>query len=162
MTPDARLAAALAAPLQADPALVLAKAAPDAGHPLDELVARPLLNLHAPELAAVRSPLAPAWAVRAEALRPLALAPGAALDLLVLVDLWRAYGLTALAEVDLELELARDEPIAPQDAGALVYVLAALLHRRAAPGPASTAYRSAEGTLRVDLTETRWAPRSRA
>lgn len=96
--PDA-VAERLAAPLQADPDLALVKAVPPAPHPLDDVLARPLLELHAPPLTAVRSPLGQAWAVRRELLAELPLPAGDAVDVAVLVDVHRRCGLGAVAQV---------------------------------------------------------------
>ena len=150
-TPERADVAALASVLAADRRLVLAKASSTEPHPLDELVARPLLNANAPDLAAVRSPLAPGWAVRRSLLDGLSLPAGVALNLTVLVDAWRAHGLAAIAEVALEVDPARST-IAP---GAEAYRLMAAMSRRFAGHQPlhSGAYTTPDATLRVDLGE---------
>ncbi|WP_205696327.1 glycosyltransferase family 2 protein [Conexibacter sp. SYSU D00693] len=133
--PDPAAAAeVLAAPLQADPRLVLVKAVPPMPHPLDEPVARPLLRVHAPDLAAVASPLAPAWAIRRDVLAELALPNDDAVDLTTLVDVCRLHGLTAIAQVPLALPA----PPVP-DLGPASYSLLSAMATRTGPGPSAEA-----------------------
>jgi hypothetical protein len=123
------VAEALAAPLLADEDLVLVKAVPPAAHPLDDLLARPLLELHAPALAAVHSPLAQAWAIRTRVLADLALPPGDEVDVAVLVDVHRDHGLGAIAQVPVDL------PAPGADAtGTLSYSVLAAVGERARGG----------------------------
>jgi glucosyl-3-phosphoglycerate synthase len=72
-----------------------------AGGRVTELVARPLLNLHRPELAAVVQPLAGEWAVRRDVLQTLAIPVGYGIEMAVLLDVHRFLGLDAIAQVDL-------------------------------------------------------------
>ncbi len=150
-TPSRREVAALASVLRADPGLVLAKAFTSCPEPLEVLVARPLLNAHAPDLAALRSPLAPGWAVRRSLLEELTLPTGPALHLTVLVDAWRAHGLAAIAEVTLDVGAAACTGASGCDA----YRLMVAMGRRFADEPAlhSSAYTTPDGTVRVDLGE---------
>ncbi len=76
-------------------------AAPREGGRVTELVARPLLALHWPELAGVVQPLAGEWAVRRSLLERLTLPVGYAVELAVLVEAYEAAGLDAIAQVDL-------------------------------------------------------------
>src|SRR5690349_5554225 len=71
------------------------------GGRVTELVARPLLNLHRPGLAAVVQPLAGEWAVRRRVLQTLAIPVGYGIDMAVLLDVHRILGLDAIAQVDL-------------------------------------------------------------
>jgi glucosyl-3-phosphoglycerate synthase len=103
----------LLGPLLADPAVDLVKgyydrvldAAPTHHGPqggrVTELVARPLLNLGWPELAAVVQPLAGEWAVRRAAIEQQSVPVGYGVELAVLLDVWTRSGLPALAQVDL-------------------------------------------------------------
>lgn len=93
-----RDAAPLLAALAADPELQLVRAADPEPDLLAELVARPALNLHAPELALLTSPLTRTWAIRTPELRALALPHGDAADLTVLVDVALRHGLSAIGE----------------------------------------------------------------
>jgi glucosyl-3-phosphoglycerate synthase len=103
----------LLGPLLASPGTVLVKGfydrrlddgspghAPQGGR-VTELVARPLLNLHWPELAAMVQPLAGEWAVRRSAFETLAVPTGYGVELAVLLDVVGDLGLDAVAQVDL-------------------------------------------------------------
>ncbi len=71
------------------------------GGRVTELLARPLLNLHAPELAVFDQPLAGEMAARRELLVRLPFSVGYGVEIAMLIDAWRAVGLDALAQVDL-------------------------------------------------------------
>lgn len=71
------------------------------GGRVTELVARPLLALHWPELAGVVQPLAGEWAVRRSLLEDLTVPTGYAVELSVLVDAYERGGLGSIAQVDL-------------------------------------------------------------
>ena len=86
----------LADDLPADPAA----AVPQGGR-VTELVARPLLNLYWPELAAVVQPLAGEWAVRRSLIESLPIPVGYGVEFASLTDTWRRHGLPAIAQVDL-------------------------------------------------------------
>ena len=75
-------------------------AAPQGGR-VTELVARPLLNLYWPELAAVVQPLAGEWAVRRSLIETLPVPVGYGVEFATLTDTWRGHGLPAVAQVDL-------------------------------------------------------------
>ena len=101
--------AALVGPLLADDRLELVKAAyaralgdvPEAGGRVTELVARPLINLHWPELAGVVQPLAGEYAVRREHFSSLPIPIGYGVEIALLLDTARTRGLDAIAQVDL-------------------------------------------------------------
>jgi glucosyl-3-phosphoglycerate synthase len=71
------------------------------GGRVTELLARPLLNLHAPELAVFDQPLAGEMAARRELLLRLPFSVGYGVEIAMLIDAWRAVGLDGLAQVDL-------------------------------------------------------------
>jgi glucosyl-3-phosphoglycerate synthase len=71
------------------------------GGRVTELLARPLLNLHAPELAVFDQPLAGEMAARRELLVRLPFSVGYGVEIAMLIDAWRAVGLDGLAQVDL-------------------------------------------------------------
>jgi glucosyl-3-phosphoglycerate synthase len=77
-----------------------AAALPQGGR-VTELVARPLLNLYWPELAAVVQPLAGEWAVRRSLIESLPIPVGYGVEFASLTDTWRRHGLPAIAQVDL-------------------------------------------------------------
>lgn len=68
---------------------------------MTELVARPLLTLHRPDLAGVVQPLGGEWAVRRGLLERIAVPTGYAVDLAVLIEAYEAAGLDGIAQVDL-------------------------------------------------------------
>jgi glucosyl-3-phosphoglycerate synthase len=71
------------------------------GGRVTELLARPLLNLHAPELAVFDQPLAGEMAARRKLLERLPFSVGYGVEIAMLIDAWRAVGLDGLAQVDL-------------------------------------------------------------
>jgi glucosyl-3-phosphoglycerate synthase len=75
--------------------------APSGGGRVTELMARPLLNLHAPELAVFDQPLAGEVAARRELLERIPFSAGYGVEIAMLIDAWRLTGLDGLAQVDL-------------------------------------------------------------
>jgi glucosyl-3-phosphoglycerate synthase len=71
------------------------------GGRVTELVARPLLALHWPELAGLVQPLAGEYAARRSLLEQLPFACGYGVELAMLIDTLRAQGVDAIAQVDL-------------------------------------------------------------
>ncbi len=71
------------------------------GGRVTELTARPLLNLHFPQLAGFRQPLAGEFAARRSLLEKLKFPVGYGIEIGTLIDAWRLVGLRGLAEVDL-------------------------------------------------------------
>jgi glucosyl-3-phosphoglycerate synthase len=71
------------------------------GGRLTELVARPLLSLHWPELTGVVQPLAGEWAVRRSLMEALAIPVGYGVELSTLLDTAARHGLDAIAQVHL-------------------------------------------------------------
>jgi len=74
---------------------------PHNGGRVTELVARPLLNLHFPQLAAFRQPLAGEFAARRVLLERLPFPVGYGIEIGTLIDSFRLVGLDKLAECDL-------------------------------------------------------------
>ncbi|MCK2215965.1 glucosyl-3-phosphoglycerate synthase [Actinomadura sp. ATCC 31491] len=105
----ASLVGGVLGPLLADPSLVYVKGcydrpldgAPSGGGRVTELVARPLLNLHWPELAGFVQPLAGEYAGRRSALERVPFLTGYGVELGLLIDLLDLAGLDAFAQVDL-------------------------------------------------------------
>ena len=103
----------LLGPLLTDPSVSFVKAAYDrpllaggqffaeAGGRVTELVARPLLNAHWPELAWIVQPLAGEYAARRPLLASLPFVTGYGVDLALLVDAYDAVGVGGIAQVDL-------------------------------------------------------------
>ncbi|MGI8593148.1 MAG: glucosyl-3-phosphoglycerate synthase [Solirubrobacteraceae bacterium] len=108
-------ACGLVGPLVSDPAVHFVKAfyrrpfrlgdrvTPDGGGRVTELTARPLLNLFWPELAGLRQPLSGEVAARRWALEQVPFATGYAVEIAMLVDVYRKAGLEAIAQVDLDV-----------------------------------------------------------
>jgi glucosyl-3-phosphoglycerate synthase len=78
-----------------------ARTEPDGGGRVTELVARPLLNLHWPELAGFVQPLAGEYAGRRQVLEAVPFVSGYGVEVGLLIDLLELAGLDALAQVDL-------------------------------------------------------------
>jgi glucosyl-3-phosphoglycerate synthase len=103
----------LLGPLLTDPSIAFVKAAYDrpllaggqllaeAGGRVTELVARPVLNAHWPELSGIVQPLAGEYAGRRSLLESLPFVTGYGVDLALLVDVYDAVGAAAIAQVDL-------------------------------------------------------------
>jgi len=126
----------LLGPLLSDPSVLLVKAFYDrplldvsaaGGGRVTELMARPLLNLHFPELAGVVQPLAGEYAARRSLLERLPFAAGYGVETGLLIDTVRAHGLDAVAQVDLG-----ERRHGHQDTAALGRMAATILHTVAA------------------------------
>ena len=80
-------------------------------------MARPIISLLFPELCGVVQPLAGEVAVRREAIAGLELAGGYGVELAMLIDVSRRFGVASIAEVDLDVRTHRNRPLhelAPQ------------------------------------------------
>lgn len=71
------------------------------GGRVTELVARPWLALHRPQLSAVVQPLAGEWAIRRDHFASLSVPQGYGVELATLLDTHQRHGLDAIAQVDL-------------------------------------------------------------
>jgi glucosyl-3-phosphoglycerate synthase len=125
-------------------------AMPDGGGRVTELAARPLLNRFFPELAGFVQPLAGEIAARRDLLESLPFATGYGVDIGLLIDAWRAVGLDALGQVDLDTRQNRHQSL--EALGPMAYaVLEAVAERlqrdgRLEPGAAPPFLRAgAEG-----------------
>ncbi|HVQ88222.1 MAG TPA: glucosyl-3-phosphoglycerate synthase [Actinomycetes bacterium] len=74
---------------------------PGGGGRVTELVARPLLNLHWPELAGFVQPLAGEYAARRSLLEQLPFPTGYGVEIGLLIDAYSRIGLSGMAQVDL-------------------------------------------------------------
>lgn len=109
----------LLGPLLSDDAIQLVKAVyerplvgdqqtmPAGGGRVTELVARPLLNLHWPQLAGVIQPLAGEYAARRSLLEQLPFSCGYGVDFALLIDTAQLHGVGAIAQVDLGVRVHR-------------------------------------------------------
>lgn len=119
---DPAYAVGLLGPLLTEPGVVFCKGAfdrplddgrtvlPAGGGRVTELVARPLLAAHWPDLGGVIQPLAGEYAGTREALESIPFAGAYGVDIGILIDLYESYGLDALAQVDLGVRKHRNSP----------------------------------------------------
>lgn len=104
------------------------------GGRVTELVARPLIALHFPELAGLVQPLAGEWAVRRSHFADLYVPTGYGVELAALVDTAEVLGIDAIAQVDLGRRAHRHQAL--HDLGAMAtQVIAAAARRRGSPSP---------------------------
>ncbi|MER5933847.1 glucosyl-3-phosphoglycerate synthase [Streptomyces sp. NPDC002054] len=114
---SAAFVSGIVGPLLTDPEIHFVKAmydrplgdAPGQGGRVTELVARPLLNLHWPQLAGFVQPLGGEYAVRRSLLERLPFPVGYGVELGLLVDALHTVGLDALAQVDVGVRLHRHQ-----------------------------------------------------
>ncbi len=126
----------LLAPLLGDPSVALVKGAfrrplagaPDEGGRVTELLARPLLNLHLPDLAGFAQPLAGEVAARRDLLESLAFPVGYGVEIAMLIDAYRAVGLDGLAQAQLGVRENRHQSLA--ELGAMAYQVLVAAERR--------------------------------
>lgn len=85
---------------------------PQGGGRVTELVARPLLNLFWPELAGLVQPLSGEYAGRREVLEQIPFFSGYGVELGMLIDIARLHGVNAIAQVDLERRVHRNQDVA--------------------------------------------------
>lgn len=109
---------------------------PTGGGRVTELVAKPLLRRFFPEVAAFDQPLAGEIAAETHVLRALPMATNYAVDVALLIDVWRAQGLGRLAEVDLGTRQNRHRPLAELAPMADTVVAAILSRAGVLPGDA--------------------------
>lgn len=129
----------LVGPLLADPRVMLVRGFYDRvldagsspsleGGRVTELVARPWLALHRPELSAVIQPLAGEWTVRRSAFQRLAIPIGYGIEISTLLDIQDHYGLGAIAQVDLGRRAHRHQSL--HDLSAMALEILATAERR--------------------------------
>lgn len=99
------------------------------GGRVTELVARPLIALHFPELAGLIQPLAGEWAIRRSLFESLQVPSGYAVELAALVDTARTLGVEAIAQVDLGRRAHRNQAL--RDLGAMATQVIAAAEARA-------------------------------
>ena len=105
---------------------------PDEGGRVTELMARPLLNLHAPRLAGFAQPLAGEFAARRELLEAIPFPVGYGVEIAVLIDAEGHAGLEALAESDLGQRQNRHQPL--RSLGEMAFAVLAAVERRRPDG----------------------------
>lgn len=134
----------LVGPLLGDPSVLLVKGfydrvlSSDGGPPsseggrVTELVARPLLSLWWPQLAAVVQPLAGEWALRRSLATQLPFPAGYGVELATLIDTAERFGLDAVAQVDLGSRAHQHQAV--HDLGVMAAELLAVADARS-PSP---------------------------
>jgi glucosyl-3-phosphoglycerate synthase len=133
---SARYVTGVVGPLLARPEVHLVKAAyrrpcdgrADEGGRVTELLARPLLRRHFPDLADLAQPLAGECAVRRRTVEGFDLADGYGVEIGLLIDVRHRFGRQAIAEADLGERAHRNRPLLELGAHADA-VLAAVLDR---------------------------------
>lgn len=142
----------LLGPLLTDPATAFVKATydrpilqdgvvvPAGGGRVTELVARPLLNLHWPDLAGFVQPLGGEYAARRDLLERLPFPTGYGVELGLLIDALGAVGLAAMAQVDLSRRKHRNSSVEKlgRMASEILQVAEARLRADGRGGPAPT------------------------
>lgn len=104
------------------------EALPFEGGRVTELVARPLIALHFPELAGLVQPLAGEWAIRRKLMASLSVPTGYAVELAALIDTVRTQGIEAIAQVNLGRRAHRHQAL--RDLGAMATQIMAAAQRR--------------------------------
>jgi len=84
---------------------------PTGGGRVNELTARPVLSLLFPGLGEIRQPLAGETAARRGALEAVELDGGYSVEIALLIDVTRLFGVRALAQCDLEIRRHRNRPL---------------------------------------------------
>ncbi|MBI2862985.1 MAG: glucosyl-3-phosphoglycerate synthase [Chloroflexi bacterium] len=82
-----------------------------AGEQVTELTIRPLLNLFFPELSGMIQPLGGENAIRRKVLESVPVHTGYGMEMALLVDVFERYGLTSIAQTDLEERIDRVRPL---------------------------------------------------
>ena len=139
---DPEFAVGLLGPLLTDPSVAFVKAfydrplvdgarlLPAGGGRVTEMLARPLLNLHWPQLAGVVQPLAGEYAARRDLLEAIPFLSGYGVEVAMLVDVLDEVGLDGMAQVDLGSRLHRNSSDAALGRMACEVYLAALSKMR--------------------------------
>jgi glucosyl-3-phosphoglycerate synthase len=128
----------LLAPLLVDDSVALVKGyyrrplggAPDGGGRVTELMARPVIDVLFPHLAAIEQPLAGETAAPRRVLEKCGLADGYAVELALLIDVASLYGVGSIAQVDLGVRAHRNRPLAELRPQATDILQAALARAR--------------------------------
>ncbi|MDP9467374.1 MAG: glucosyl-3-phosphoglycerate synthase [Chloroflexota bacterium] len=84
----------------------------EGGGRVTELMARPLINLFFPELSGMIQPLSGEYAGRRALLEAVPFFTGYGVEIGLLIDTLEAAGLSAIGQVDLELRIHRNQPLA--------------------------------------------------
>ena len=99
---------------------------PRGGGRVTELMARPLISVLFPDLVPIVQPLAGEFAAPRAVLESLPFVEGYGVDLALLVDVCRAFGPAAIAQVDLGVRVHRNRPLSELGPMAATILLMAL------------------------------------
>lgn len=156
-----RFVTGLLGPLLCEPDVDLAKGfyrrperEREGGGRVTELVARPLLSLYFPELAGLHQPLSGEYGGRREVLEQLPFFQGYGVDIGLLIDLARRFGVDGLVQVDLDIRLHRNRSLAelgPQ-AMSIMQTVLSRVDPQLAPAVAELR-RTGQAPLTVDVSE---------
>jgi glucosyl-3-phosphoglycerate synthase len=126
---------------------------PHGGGRVTELVARPLINLYVPELAAFTHPLAGETAARRALLESLSFPVGYGIEIAMMIDTLRLVGIDAMAQADLGTRQNRHQSLKALSGMAQAVLVAAMARVHGhdatwahAPGPLAL---PADGSLEV-------------
>jgi glucosyl-3-phosphoglycerate synthase len=100
----------------------------EGGGRVTELVARPLLSLYFPELTGLYQPLSGEYGGRREVLEQLPFVQGYGVDIGLLIDLSRRFGVDGLVQVDLDVRHHRNRALADLGPQAMA-IVQTVLHR---------------------------------
>ncbi len=81
------------------------------GGRVTELTARPMLNLFFPELSGIIQPLSGEYGGRRTALEQMPFSSGYGVEIGLLIDIFEKYGLSAIAQVDLQERIHHNQPL---------------------------------------------------
>ncbi len=85
---------------------------PRGGGRVTEILVRPLFDRFCPELAGLHQPLAGEYAARREILESIPFPTGYGVETAHLIDVWRAHGISAIAQTDLDERIHRNRSLA--------------------------------------------------
>lgn len=91
------------------------------GGRVNELMARPLLNLFFPELSELAQPLAGELAARRQVLEAVPFATGYGVEIEMLIEVYKRYGLDAIAQSDLGQRINAHQPL--KELGKMAYTI---------------------------------------
>ena len=111
---------------------------PHGGGRVTELMARPLINLHVPQLAGFSQPLAGEVAARRELLEQLSFPVGYGVEIAMLIDALRTVGLDRLAQAHLGVRQNRHQSL--RDLGLMAYAILVTAERRLGRSPQAGPY----------------------
>lgn len=119
---------------------------PSGGGRVTEILIRPLFSLFFPDLAALIQPLSGEYAVRRETLERLSFPIGYGVETAHLMDVYRAHGLAAFAQTDLDRRVHRNQPT--QDLGRMAFGILQTFLSRLRPGEGARALPELHAMLR--------------